>query len=358
MALCFTLATDTLEYMKAPTLSIIIPVYNAAEYLDGIVTAILHEEFRDFELILVDDGSTDDSLALMKRYATKDRRVRIYSKENGGPSSARNLGLARARGQYIQFYDSDDTILPGALHTIIRAIDSTGADLLVSGWQIRRLTPQSVTPISPQPATVDEDIVDFTLTSIGQDGTLYNLWNKLFRADLIRRHKLRFRDDVWFGEDLLFAFSYLAHCRRLCIIPDITYSYLVNRGTNVFRRSSIVPEYRQINNAALDAFIGKRPVRKTQELAHWVKWRWLLSYWMLVSRSGLPLEEKLSLIRQGASDGLVVAQNTHYIGAKKYLLENILRRLTKHPFAALTFGGVLSNFKQLAIFLSSFIKRH
>ena len=119
--------------MKQPLLSIVIPVYNAKKSIKSIVTCILREEFKDFELLLINDGSTDNTLAILEEIAEKDTRIKVYDKSNGGPSSARNLGLKEATGQYIQFYDSDDTIPNQALSITTKAIQNTDSDLLISG---------------------------------------------------------------------------------------------------------------------------------------------------------------------------------------------------------------------------------
>lgn len=94
--------------MTHPQISIIVPVYNAGRFLDKCVTSILSQSFSDFELLLVDDGSKDDSGVLCDLYAQKDARVKVFHKENGGVSSARNLGLDNAKGEWIAFVDSDD----------------------------------------------------------------------------------------------------------------------------------------------------------------------------------------------------------------------------------------------------------
>lgn len=344
--------------MKRPALSIIIPIYNAAPYLDNIVRPILNESFQDFELILVDDGSQDNSLAIINEYAASDGRVMVLSKSNGGPSSARNLGLSKARGTYIQFYDSDDTITPGALLTIMDTMTSTGADIVISGWQLRRIRPKSTIDMSPKQSFIDNNIIEFILLSIGRDGSLYNLWNKLFRADLIHKHGLRFQEDVSFGEDLMFAFSYFKHVKRIQIIADVTYSYLVNSESSVFRQSSIVPKYRKINDAALKDFVGRESSEKIFDLHQWVRWRWLLSYWMLVDKSNLRISEKINHIKQLRYSDLAIAKTTQYITPKMRLLEKIIHRLALHPLVALAFARILNLVKLTGIYLSAMRHRN
>lgn len=345
--LFFTLLTDTLGLMDQPLLSIIIPVYNSVDSITTIVTAIRNETFSDFELLLIDDGSTDTSLAIISNLAKQDSRIKIYSKENGGPSSARNLGLAHARGKYIQFYDADDTIVPQALSTIVAAISRNNSDLLISGWQITDISRQKILQISPKEVTVNHEIVSFVLTSLGEDGTLYNLWNKLFRGDIIRKHAIRFRDDVFFGEDLLFTLDYFEHTKRLYIIPAITYNYHSGSGSSLFRASSIVPSYRRINDEGLRKFTGTTKDKKTNDLMQWVRWRWLLSYWMLVAQSKKSMRDKIQLISQGVDSDLTIASQRRHIGTAYYTLEVAMSYIKHSPYSALVFGYILALIKKL-----------
>ena len=96
--------------MAVPIISVVVPVYNIEKYLDRCITSILNQTFRDFELLLVDDGCTDNSGAICDRYASNDDRVRVFHKPNGGVSSARNRGIEEAQGQFICFVDSDDWV--------------------------------------------------------------------------------------------------------------------------------------------------------------------------------------------------------------------------------------------------------
>lgn len=336
--------------MQHPTLSIVIPVYNAAHSISTITNIILNQSFSDFELLLINDGSTDNSLDIIQAFAKKDQRVRVYSQQNAGPSNARNLGLLHAQGKYIQFYDSDDTIDSEAITNTMQSITKSGADLLVSGWRIVYDGKNRSLSMTPKAAIIEEDIIDFTLASLGHDGTLYNLWNKLFRADIIRRHKITFQDDIRFGEDLLFALDYLRHTKKIQIIPTITYEYFTGQQSNLFRTSSIVPIYRHANDKALYSFVGTATTEKTQDLFQWLRWRWLLSYWMLVSQSNKPFREKLALIQQGVDCSLNVARSSTHIGRNNYILENILSRVKKVPLIAIFFAALLSSIKKLSLF--------
>ena len=117
-----------------PTVSIIVPVYNAAETLNRCIESVLKQEYTDFELLLVDDGSTDDSGAICDRYAAKDKRIRVFHKGNSGVSDSRNLALNQARGVYLQFLDSDDWITPNATRLLVEAALQYHCDMVISDF--------------------------------------------------------------------------------------------------------------------------------------------------------------------------------------------------------------------------------
>ena len=116
-----------------PMISIIIPVYNTQQYLPRCIDSILSQSFTDFELLLIDDGSTDGSGKICDAYAEKDNRIRVFHKENGGVSSARNLGLNEAQGEWICFVDSDDELLPDGLQIMADGI-SNEVDMIMAGY--------------------------------------------------------------------------------------------------------------------------------------------------------------------------------------------------------------------------------
>lgn len=104
------------------TVSVIVPVYNAEKYIETCISSVLNQTFTDFELILIDDGSEDESGHICDEYATKDTRIRVFHKENGGPSAARNSGLNVAQGEWILFLDSDDWIVPESLQLLMSEV--------------------------------------------------------------------------------------------------------------------------------------------------------------------------------------------------------------------------------------------
>ena len=121
-----------------PLVSIIVPVYNAEKHISDCLDSLLSQVFKDFEIILVDDGSKDCSGEICDRYAGKDSRVTVIHKENAGVSSARNKGIEQARGKYLVFVDSDDTVQPEYIGTLYKEITREDEDLVICGYKICR----------------------------------------------------------------------------------------------------------------------------------------------------------------------------------------------------------------------------
>ncbi len=321
--------------MKSPLLTIIIPVFNASHSITTITSSVLSGKLQDFELILVDDGSIDDTVNVLRGVKKSDPRIIIQSKKNGGPSSARNAGLKKARGKYTMFLDADDDIDSDMLAAVVQAMEKTNSDLVASGWQIDLMRNDQLfkayKQISPVPTQIRGNPLEmkkYVIRSIGTNGQLYNLWNKLFRTDIIHNHDLRFREDIHFGEDLIFTFHYLEYVKQLNLIPEPFYHYRANSETSVFSKSALVSEYRDINSKELEKFVGSERDQELDDLFWWVKWRWLLSYARIIAGAPISRREKLQLIKSACRDQLVVARTNHYIGTKKRFIEQVFKLVT------------------------------
>lgn len=193
-----------------PLLTIIIPVYNTAPYLPDCMSSILGQSFSDYELLLIDDGSTDGSGEMCDEYAKNDDRIIALHKENGGVSSARNLGIGIMRGEWVYFVDSDDELLPGGLQALVDGI-CDDVDIVGGGYERRGLNGEFL-------EAVDERIT----TTLSQEETLLILsnnrpkyysylgymWMWMFRSSVIRNHHLRFDTSIKIKEDTLFLVQY------------------------------------------------------------------------------------------------------------------------------------------------------
>ena len=197
-----------------PTITVIVPVYNTEKYLYRCIDSILAQTFTNFELLLIDDGSNDASGQICDEYTTKDNRVRVFHKKNGGVSSARNLGLDNAIGKYIMFVDSDDYMMPGMLEVMLSALESKKADLVVCGtmetgggyWR----------PVADVDYSINQ-LNDHFVTLLHTE-LLSPPWNKILKKKIIGN--IRFSEDISFGEDLLFNIQYLKKCETISFIKE------------------------------------------------------------------------------------------------------------------------------------------
>lgn len=213
--------------MDTPKISVIVPVYNVVQYLPRCIDSILAQTFTDFELLLVDDGSPDNSGKICDEYAEKDSRIHVFHKENGGVSSARNAGLELAMGIYCCFVDSDDWLTPTYLQNFIDCHPEEYDVVLQSFYISNTYKNHTETRILP-----DKEIVGSTALSVFLEEYegVHNgfLWHRLFHLDIIKKHKIRFPEGISFAEDGCFFFNYLQYGNKYILSSKIGYYYLMD----------------------------------------------------------------------------------------------------------------------------------
>lgn len=210
---------------EVPRISVIMPVYNAERWLSRSIGSIISQNFVDFELILVDDGSKDSSPAICDEYASMDSRIRVIHKTNGGVSSARNTGIEYATGEYITFADSDDEMCPNALSNLAKYDE----DIVISGIVV--FLNDLVLERKPQNA-VYYDKKDFhkIIETHYNDACLRGPYAKSIRKSIITDNNLRFDDRIHWGEDYLFNLQLMAKATKIRLIDAITYRYYMGIG--------------------------------------------------------------------------------------------------------------------------------
>ena len=218
--------------MKAKV-SIIIPVYNAEKCIRRCVDSVLTQEFTDFELLLMDDGSRDSTPAILDEYAAKDSRVRVVHKPNSGVSATRNMALGLAEGTYIQFLDADDWITPDATKLFVRTAEEARADMVISDFY------RVVGERTARKGDIEADGV-ITRQEYGEwmmkDPADYYygvLWNKLFRRDILEAHGLRMDEELRWCEDFIFNMEYVLHTERIAVLHVPLYYYVRTEGSLV-----------------------------------------------------------------------------------------------------------------------------
>ena len=204
---------------KNPTISVIVPVYNAEKYLARCVDSILSQTFTDFELLLIDDGSSDNSGKVCDEYAKKDLRVFVCHKENGGVSSARNLGLDRAKGEWVIFVDADDWILP---HTFSECMGKCAdCDMLRFGYTSVYDEKRSVV-VDSLPKNLSEK--EF-LKLVVERRTAVAVWGAVYRKDIFLSNGISFDTTLRMGEDWVVLVDVILHSRKIDFLSLPLYQY-------------------------------------------------------------------------------------------------------------------------------------
>jgi glycosyltransferase involved in cell wall biosynthesis len=205
-----------------PIISIIVPIYNAEKYLVRCIDSILNQSFTDFECILVNDGSTDNSALMCENYVKKDNRIVVIHKENGGVSSARNVGLKTAKGEYVCFVDSDDMVKS----TYVENLMVGDFDIVVTGCthvyekKIHTALPDSF-------ETKNFSRIKLCFLDLERLILLNCVYLKKYKSQIIRQNDISFDVECSHGEDTLFVFSYLQYCKSIKVVNKSDYLHYV-----------------------------------------------------------------------------------------------------------------------------------
>lgn len=223
--------------MNCPIVSIIIPVYNTEQYLKKCLDTVINQTYRELEILLIDDGSTDKSPSICDEYAKKDSRVHVVHCKNGGVSRARNTGLSLAKGEYICFVDSDDWLPQNALNDLVSYFCDDKTDLVIGSMQ-------SVgAGINSRQILEDKLIANGSSDWTAFLGSLFGgPVAKLYKKEIIGRHGLSFEHDMRYGEDTVFLLQYLFYCRFIRLSRKKV--YIVNR---LNENSAVTKYYPELN---------------------------------------------------------------------------------------------------------------
>lgn len=206
------------------TISIIVPVFNAEKTIYKCIESIQNQTFIDWELLLIDDGSTDQSYKTCAEYAFNDLRIKVYHKKNGGVSSARNLGLNHAKGKWITFCDSDDYVNSNWLDIYMSLINKYETDMVCQGMCKTGLG------IPSQCCTGIEYSGDSKegLVLLKESLLLGFVWNKILKKSIIEENRLRFDENITFMEDEEFVLKYFKYCRWVICTKNAGYNYVIS----------------------------------------------------------------------------------------------------------------------------------
>lgn len=213
-----------------PTVSIIVPIYKAEHVLARCVESILGQTYTDFELLLIDDGSPDNSGAICDAYAGKDPRVHTVHQKNGGVSAARNTGLKNAIGQFIAFADCDDFLESDFLETAVAAMQKDGVDWYISGFfedvynAQGTLTHTAKSRQAPTKIYTVRELLE--AYNVDYECGITSVWGKLYCRSLLAQNELFFTKNMQYGEDTEFNLRYLEHCARVYFDVQCFYHYV------------------------------------------------------------------------------------------------------------------------------------
>lgn len=229
--------------------SIIVPVYNVESYLDECIQSIITQTYKDWECILINDGSIDKSGDICDQWTKKDYRIKVIHQSNQGVSAARNRGLKHAHGEFITFIDSDDWIENNYLNVIVKHLYHNPSELYVSGiiQNFNDGTKHTYIPTNQVSFRLkSENIHHFV--DLNRSYLLYGPTANLYQGKIIREHNIRFRTNISYGEDLLFNYDYLEHVKTITCIDKAYYHYRIignNTLSSKFRQDQFETDYAQ-----------------------------------------------------------------------------------------------------------------
>lgn len=216
---------------QAGLVSIIIPSYNAARYLPKCIESIINQSYKNLEILIIDDGSTDNSYQICNNYADHDNRIRIISSENKGPANARNIGLKNSRGEFISFVDADDFIEENTLSLLIRGYHQSKADLIIGNFRkIKNGVNEERRDIPLLENTLlnKKDLIDYARLYLKRPNKhlLFAFsWGRLFKSDIIKKHDISFNSQLHTFEDVAFNFDYLKHTKNVFFLKEAVYNH-------------------------------------------------------------------------------------------------------------------------------------
>lgn len=215
---------------EQPLISIIIPVYNGETHLAQCLDSILAQTYQRWELLLIDDGSTDHTANLCNAYSEKDSRISVTHKKNEGAAAARNFGIAQAKGEWISFVDADDWLAPTMYETVVDTIHED-TDAIIWGYVEEYVNKQKVRVVAREPNTIDGTTA---LQRIIQDRIGSYFWSMLFRRTIVQEPILK----IPCYEDHATIFKWIAHARTVTLLPITPYHYRQFHGSAIHADSS------------------------------------------------------------------------------------------------------------------------
>lgn len=219
--------------------SIVMPIYNAEKYMEKAINSVLMQNYNDFELILVDDGSTDESGKIADEFSEKDSRIVVLHQKNSGPATARNTGILNAKGEYLLFIDTDDEFEQCAFRSIYEQLKKEPVDFLCFGYKTVKKSLKKENTIDLKPKyklykTIEEILKE--QLSIVNSFFFSVVWNKAYKVSFIKDNNIFMKNDVYVGSDLCFNLEVLEKAKNYCELDKSLYKYIVQNPNSICTR--------------------------------------------------------------------------------------------------------------------------
>lgn len=318
---------------KNVKLSIVIPIYNAEKYLKKCIESIISNKDTEIEVILINDGSKDESNNICREYLFKDNRITYFNRENNGCSATRNFGIQKAKGEYVWFIDSDDYIEKDSIEKILKILGEKKSELLIFGYFNVR-NGKVLEKIIPKK-------IDTKLEVYSQMEIFNSPWNKVYNLKLLKENNIFFPEDCHMGEDMAFNFKYLYFCKKISIIEEGFYNYVATGGvtSNINKKKEIFLAFDNIYKF----YIQKKDFVKLKDILkeYYKKHAIFYSYEMILT-SNLSKKEKLKKLKEFNIElnkrkymfntRFLHKQIYYYLKYKFYFLKPCYKKIKKYFF--------------------------
>lgn len=216
-------------------ITIIIPLYNAERFISETLSSLYTQTYQNFEILIVDDGSTDESVGICNSHAQERGKLEIYHQDNCGPATARNKAIERARGDFIYFIDADDLLERNALEVLLSVYRQSDADWVLTEYYdlfddgskepCHFWSPGECLSENDHYYLISQDQFIDRIVANHKKRTGINCWGNLFRTDVIQNHKIRFNENARRSEDFVFCLKYIAHVKKIAIPKEVCFYY-------------------------------------------------------------------------------------------------------------------------------------
>lgn len=256
-------------------ISIIIPVYNLENYIERCLQSVINQTYKNLEIIIVDDGSTDNSSNIINKYTAKDKRISYYKQVNKGPGSARNLGIEKCSGSWIAFVDGDDYLDKNYLKYMISETKKNNCDLVLCNFK----TDVSNNYRNMQKAQMyskKADIANFLLIDTWKNKMCtFTAFGKLYKSKLIKEKNIRFPDKFYNAEDLIFSIDYWYTVKSFIYINKPLYTHIIHKNSLSTEKVNIKHVYkgRKLFDIKLIEYIKKNGQATQISKINKIKWK-------------------------------------------------------------------------------------